>query len=242
MIDRSGKLAPVTLGHSGRVNVGQIVAALGNPFGQQFSITSGIISAVGRVIRSDHSPFSIPEVLQTDAPINPGNSGGPLLDRKGDVIGVNTLIISRTGVSSGIGFAVPIDIAKLVIPALIEEGHFYYSWLGISGANLNPDMAEAMGLPRDTRGALVIDIAPGGPAAKAELRGSDGTLEMEGLELPVGGDVITAIDGNPVQGISDVIAYLVSNTRPDQKIVLEVLREGEPVKVEVTLGTRPGSV
>ncbi len=240
--DSAGILAPLALGDSDLVNAGQVAVALGNPFGQQFSITSGIISGVGRTIRSGNSPFSIPEVLQTDAPINPGNSGGPLLDRNGRVIGINTQIISRSGSSAGIGFAVPVNIAKLVIPALLEEGHFDYSWLGISGSSLNPDVAEAMALPRETRGALLIGIAPDGPAERAGLRGSDRSLMLEGLEMPVGGDIVVAIDGNPVSGIDDIIAYLVSNTRPDQEITLDVLREGEREAIKVTLGTRPGSL
>ena len=131
----------VALGNSGDVAVGQIAIAIGSPFGQDFSITSGIVSAVGRTIRSGNSQFSIPKVLQTDAPINPGNSGGPLLNRVGEVIGVNTQIISNTGASSGIGFAVPVDAAKRVIPELISNGTYKYSWLGISGTSLTPDLS-----------------------------------------------------------------------------------------------------
>ena len=238
-----GPMPPAAaLGDSDAVLVGQLAAALGNPFGQQFSITSGIISGVGRTIRSGNSPFSIPEVLQTDAPINPGNSGGPLLDRNGQVIGVNTQIISRSGSSSGIGFAVPINIAKQVIPALLEEGEFHYSWLGISGSDLSPDIAEMMDLPRETRGALLIDIVNESPADDAGLRGSDRAQSLEGIDMPLGGDIIVSIDGRPVEGIDDIIAYLVGHTRPDQKITLEVLREGSREEVQVTLGTRPGSL
>ena len=238
-----GPMPPAAaLGDSDGVLVGQLAAALGNPFGQQFSITSGIISGVGRTIRSGNSPFSIPEVLQTDAPINPGNSGGPLLDRNGQVIGVNTQIISRSGSSSGIGFAVPINIAKQVIPALLEEGEFHYSWLGISGSDLSPDVAEMMDLPRETRGALLIDIVNESPADDAGLRGSDRTQLLEGIDMPLGGDIIVSIDGQPVEGIDDIIAYLVGHTRPDQEITLEVLREESREEVQVTLGTRPGSL
>ncbi len=239
--DPAGILTAIALGDSDEVAVGQVAVALGNPFGQQFSITSGIISGVGRTIRSGNSPFSIPEVLQTDAPINPGNSGGPLLDRQGRVVGVNTQIISRSGSSSGIGFAVPINIAKRVIPALKAVGHYDYSWLGISGSSLKPDVAEIMDLPRETRGALTIEVAPEGPAARAGLRGSDRTQRLEGVQIPVGGDVVVAIDGAPVNGIDDVIAYLVSNTRPEQEVVLEVIRDGGREEIKVTLGTRPGS-
>ena len=239
--DPDGFLKPVTLGDSDEVYMGQLAVALGNPFGQQFSITTGIISGIGRTIRSGHSPFSIPEVLQTDAPINPGNSGGPLLDRNGHVIGVNTQIISRAGVNSGIGFAVPIEIAKQVVPALISDGEYQYSWLGISGTSLFPDVAEAMDLPRRTRGALVIEVVRDGPAEDAGLEGSEATLELEGLELPMGGDIIVAIDGEPVDTIDDVIAYLVANTKPNQEVVMDIIREGNPVQLTVELGKRPGS-
>ncbi len=238
--DPDGFLKPVTLGDSDEVAMGQLAAALGNPFGQEFSITTGIISGIGRTIRSGHSQFSIPEVLQTDAPINPGNSGGPLLDRNGHVIGVNTQIISRSGASSGIGFAVPINIARQVVPSIINDGDYQYSWLGISGTTLRPDIAEAMDLPRRTQGALVIDVVRDGPAEEAGLEGSEGTLELEGLELPTGGDIIVSIDGDPVETIDDVIAYLVANTRPDQEVTMSVLRNGEAHELTVKLGTRPG--
>ena len=239
--DPDGLLSPVTLGDSDQVYMGQLAVAMGNPFGQQFSITTGIISGIGRTIRSGHSPFSIPEVLQTDAPINPGNSGGPLLDRNGHVIGVNTQIVSRTGVNSGIGFAVPINIARQVVPAILEDGSYEYSWLGISGTNVVPDVAEAMDLARDTRGALVIEIVPDGPAASAGLQGSEGSVMLEGRDWPIGGDIIVAIDGEAVTTIDDVITYLVGKTRPDQDVTMEVLRDGERELLTVTLGTRPGS-
>ncbi|MFQ6030336.1 MAG: S1C family serine protease, partial [Dehalococcoidia bacterium] len=233
----------VNLGDSDQVKVGQMATAIGNPFGQEFTITRGIVSAVGRTIRSGNSSFSIPEVIQTDAPINPGNSGGPLLDRRGRVIGVNTQIISRSGSNSGIGFSVPINIAKQVIPALLAEGSFNYAWLGISGTSLTPDVAEMMNLPRDTRGALIIDLIEDGPAAKSDLQGSDTTGTIDGLDIPIGGDVIVAINGAPIEGIDDLIAYLVSNTRPNQEVTLEVIRgDGERVSVQVTLGQRPGSL
>ena len=239
--DPDGLLEPVTLGDSDEVYMGQLAVAMGNPFGQQFSITTGIISGIGRTIRSGHSPFSIPEVLQTDAPINPGNSGGPLLDRNGHVIGVNTQIISRTGVNSGIGFAVPINIAKEVVPSIVDSGRYQYSWLGISGTNLFPDIAEAMDLPRTTQGALVIEIVPEGPAAEAGLVGSDETYMLEGLELPIGGDVIVGIDGTTVETIDDVITFLVGKTRPEQEVTMDIIRDGEHQQIVVTLGTRPGS-
>ena len=237
--DPEGFLVPVTMGDSDQVKMGQLAVAIGNPFGQQFSITTGIISGIGRTIRSGHSPFSIPEVLQTDAPINPGNSGGPLLDRNGHVIGVNTQIISRAGVSSGIGFAVPINIARQVVPTIISDGQYEYSWLGISGTSLGPDAAKAMDLLPNTRGAMVIDVITDGPASEAGLEGSDETIEIEGLEIPYGGDIIVAIDGEPIETIDDVIAYLVAKTKPDQEVAFEIIRDGTQQVITVTLGKRP---
>ena len=233
--------SPVDLGDSDDLRVGQIALAIGNPFGQEFTMTSGIISALGRTIRSGGSPFSIPEVIQSDAAINPGNSGGPLLDRHGKVIGVNTQIISRSGASSGVGFSVPINTAKRVVPALIEEGRYEYSWLGISGSTLRADLAELMDLPRDTSGALVSQVTVDSPADKAGLRGSDRTAVLDGVDYPVGGDVIVSINGWAVDDMDDLIAYLSSNTRPGDKVALEVIRDGEGEDLEVSLGARPDS-
>ena len=241
LLDMDGLILPrAPLGDSGAVKPGQLAVAIGSPFGQEFTITSGIISAVGRTIRSGFSQFSIPEVIQTDAPINPGNSGGPLLDRKGHVIGINTQIISRSGANSGIGFAVPINTAKRVIPELIENGHYQYAWLGISGTSLRPDVAELMDLPRDTRGTLVIDVTRNGPAEAAGLLGSDRSEQVDGLDLRLGGDIIIAIDGTTVRTIDDLIAYLVDHTRPEDESMLEVIREdGSRETILVTLDRRP---
>ena len=233
---------PVKLGDSDALKVGQMVVAIGNPFGQEFSMSTGIVSALGRTIRGSHSPFSIPEVIQTDAPINPGHSGGPLLDRHGRVIGVNTQIISRSGVSSGVGFSVPVNTAKQVIPALIKDGRYEYPWLGITGSTLRPEAAEQMDLARDTRGALLIQVSGDSPADLAGLRGSDGNFTFRGVELPVGGDVIVAIDAAPVRDMDDLITYLVSKTRPGDKVTLQVIRNGGSREIlEVTLGKRPKS-
>jgi 2-alkenal reductase len=233
---------PVTLGDSDALRVGQMAVAIGNPFGQEFTMTSGIISAVGRTIRSGNSTFSIPEVVQSDAPINPGNSGGPLLDRQGRVVAVTTQIISRSGVNAGIGFSVPINTAKRVIPALIEEGRYEYSWLGISGVTLRPEVAERMDLPRETGGALVIQVVGDSPAERAGLKGSDSTVTIEGVQHPVGGDIIVAIEGTVLPQMNDLIAFLTGNTRPGDKVVLDIIREGENRgQLEVTLGKRPNS-
>lgn len=234
------KLHPVTPGDSAALKVGQLVVAIGNPFGQEFTMTSGIISALGRTIRSGTSPFSIPEVIQTDAAINPGNSGGPLLDRQGRVVGINTMIISRSGASAGIGFAVPINIARKVVPVLIEEGRYAYPWLGITGTTLTPAVAEFMKLPEGTRGALVVDVTKDSPADRAGLRGSDKILKVEGEEYQLGGDVIVSINGQPVKEMDDLITYLVENARPDDTVILEVIHaDGRQEEVKVTLGERP---
>jgi len=232
-------LQPVALGDSDALKVGQRAIAIGNPFGQAGTMTQGIISALGRTFRPGQSPFAIPEMIQTDAAINPGNSGGPLLDSEGRVIGVNTLIISPAGVSAGIGFAVPINIVKQVVPVLIEKGKYIYPWLGIEGMDLIPAVREEMGLARDQRGALITRVVVDGPAHKVGLRGGSRRVRVEGRELLVGGDIIIAIDGQPVQGIDDVVVYLVRNTRASQGVQLTILREGEERTIEVTLGERP---
>jgi len=238
----SSRLQPVELGDSSAlVVVGQQVFAIGNPFGQQWTLTSGIVSAVGRTIQSGASRYSIPEAVQTDASINPGNSGGPLLDSRGRVIGVNSQIISENGSSSGVGFAAPVNIVKRVAPALIKDGRYDYAWLGIQGGALTLDVAEAMNLAPDQRGAWVIAVIKGSPAEKAGVRGSDREVTIDGDKAQVGGDVIIAVDGQPIQEMDDVIAYLVKAKRPGDSITLTVLRDGQQKEIQVTLGERPRS-
>ena len=239
-IDNSNTdLYPVTLGSSSEVNVGQIAIAIGSPFGQDFSITSGIVSAVGRTIRSGNSQFSIPKVLQTDAPINPGNSGGPLLDRKGRVVGVNTQIISNTGASSGIGFAVPIDAAKRVIPELIQTGSYKYSWLGISGTSLSPDILELIALPEGTTGALIVEVMPDGPAEQGGLIPGDSITTVEGMDYRLGGDIIVSVDGTNIKDMDHLISYLIENTKASDVINVAVLRDGVEQILQIELGERP---
>ena len=230
---------PVPLADSDAVKVGQMAAAIGNPFGQEFTITTGIISAVGRTIRSGNGAFSVPKVIQTDAPNNSGNSGGPLHDRKGRVVGVNTQIISRSGSSAGVGFAVPINAAKRVIPVFINEVSYEHAWLGISGSTLSPDVAGLMDLPEDTRGILVIAASEDGPPGQADLRGSDRTVESEGIDYPVGGDVIVSINDFPTNEMDELISYLIDKTRPGDEVTLDVVRDGERQSINVTLDTRP---
>ncbi len=234
------KLIPLPLGDSDTLNEGQLAIALGNPFGQDFTMTRGIISAVGRTIKSGTSSFSIPKVIQTDAAINPGNSGGPLLNRNGEVIGINTMILSKSGSSSGIGFAVPINIAKQVVPTLIKGESVQRAWLGISGTTLTSDVAQYMKVPEDTQGALVINVAHDSPADKAGLRGSDKVLKVGGTEYPLGGDIITAINGEKIIEMDDLISYLMENTQPDDTVTLTIIRDnGKTEKVKVTLTARP---
>jgi 2-alkenal reductase len=236
----ASELTPVTLGDSDTIQVGQLSIAIGNPFGQEFTMTSGIVSGVGRTIRSGNSGFSIPEVVQTDAPINPGNSGGPLLNRQGEVIGINAQMLSRTGASSGIGFAVPINIAKRVVPTLIKGEAYQYAWLGISGATFTAEAAEFRKLPTDTRGALVTAVIEDGPAAKAGLHGGDEELPIESEAYRFGGDIIVAINGQTIAEMNELITYLVKETQPGDKITLDVIRaDGTRETVEVTLGLRP---
>jgi serine protease Do len=236
------KLHPVELGDSDELGVGQMAIAIGNPFGQAGTMTRGIISGLGRTFRPGSSPFAIPEMIQTDAAVNPGNSGGPLLDSEGRVIGINTLILSRSGSSSGVGFAVPINMARRVVPVLIEEGEYQYAWLGITGTDLTPTIVEAMELPAGTQGALVIEVGQDGPADEADLQGSIETVEIRGRPLEIGGDIILAIDGTPVQDMDDVIVHLVKYTRPGQEVELSILRDGQERKLTVELGERPDSV
>lgn len=233
-------LVPIDLGDSSDVLVGQLAIAIGAPFGQEFTMTSGIVSAVGRTIRSGFSQFTIPEVIQTDAPINPGNSGGPLLDRHGRVMGINTQIISRSGSNAGVGLAVPINIAKMVVPALIADGKYEYSWLGISGGPVRSDVVQLMDLPEGTQGALVITVREGGPADDGGLTGSDRTEVVNGIQYALGGDTITGVDGSQVRDMTDLIVYLTNNTRPGDEITLEVIhQDGSSEALPVVLGTRP---
>ena len=239
----AGVLKPIALGDSNALHVGQIAIALGNPFGQDFTMTSGIVSGVGRLIRGGNAGFSIPQVIQTDAPINPGNSGGPLLNINGEVLGINTQILSQSGGSSGIGFAVPVNIAKEVVPTLIEGGEIEYAWLGISGGTVTSQLIAARDLPADTHGAVISQVMADGPAADAGLLGRDEDLKPTDEGFRFGGEIITAINGEPLNGIDDLITYLVTATDPGDVVTLDIIdNDGQAKQVEVTLGVRPSSV
>ena len=231
-------LKPAKLGDSSNVKVGQLTVAIGAPFGQEFTMTSGIVSGVGRNI-SGQTQFTIPEAIQTDSAINPGNSGGPLIDRYGKVIGINTSILSRSGSFSGVGMAVPVNIAKRVVPPLISDGEFNYPWLGVNIATVTDLYLAELELPDATRGVLVIATVPNSPAERAGLKGSDYTVEIDGTAYPAGGDIILAIGSNDVTNSSELIAHLTYNSNPGDTVTLAVLRDGHREEIEVTLGRRP---
>jgi serine protease Do len=239
----ASQLQPVQVTDSTQVKVGQLAVAIGNPFALEGTMTLGIISAVGRSLPAGEGDiqglrYTIPDVIQTDAPINPGNSGGVLVDDQGQLIGVTAAIESPVQANAGIGFAIPATIVQKVVPALIETGHYDHPRLGLSGTDLRPELATAMGLDASQRGALVVDVTPGSPADAAGLRGSDRQVEIEGQQVRVGGDVIVAIDNQPVQELDDVVVYLARNTKVGQTVTLTVLRNGEQEKVQVTLDAR----
>jgi serine protease Do len=242
----SDLLHPVALADSKQVKVGQLAVAIGNPFGLSGSMSVGIVSALERSLPSSETAqssqggsYSIPDIIQTDAAINPGNSGGVLLNELGQVIGVTNAIESSSNSNSGVGFAIPAQIVQRVIPALIQDGKYAHSWLGISAGDLTPTLAKAMNLSSNQRGALIASITAGSPAEKAGLRASTNSTTVNGQSVPVGGDVITAIDGQQVKKIDDLIAYLTESTSVGQKVSLTILRDGKEMSVDVTLAERP---
>jgi S1-C subfamily serine protease len=237
-------IIPLELGNSDQVQVGQMALAIGNPFGLAGTLTTGIVSAVGRTLplgrlsTSVGGRFSIPRMIQTDAAINPGNSGGPLLDSHGRVIGINTAINAVEGVNSGVGFAVPVSLVERVVPELIKQGHYDYPWLGISGRDVSPDVVEGMKLPIH-RGALVVDVIKGSPAEQTGLRASTSSVTVRDTEVQVGGDIITAIDSVPVNQFDDVLVYLIEKTSVGQTVQLTFWRDGQTQTVPLKLVQRP---
>jgi S1-C subfamily serine protease len=233
-------LKPLAFADSNNVFVGEQTYAIGSPFGQAFSLTSGIVSALDRSLQNS-SQFSIPKLIQTDAAINPGNSGGPLLDNNGDVIGVNTAILSDSNSGSGVGFAIPSDSVRIIVPYLIANGKYEHSWLGIAGGTLLPAERSAMNLPATLQGVMVSDVTSGGPAAQAGLQAATGQTNTPFGPVPTNGDIITAVNGQKITQMSDLIDYLEFNTHPGDKITLSVWRNGKTVDLTVTLQPRPAS-
>jgi 2-alkenal reductase len=234
-------LRPVVWGDSDEILVGQRAVAIGNPFGLEGTLTSGIISALGRWLPTESGSFRIPEIIQTDAAINPGNSGGPLLNSQGEVIGINTAIVPyRSGFGErsflGVGFAVPSNLVKRVIPSLIENGTYEHPWIGFSGGDVTPEIAEEMDLPA-ARGALVAEVISGSPADEAGLRG--GTREVLGLGTLIGGDVIVSIENETVNDFNDLISFLSRRGTVGETIELTIIRNGQEQTLDLTLGPRP---
>ena len=232
-------LKPLHIGDSSNLKVGMGVAAIGNPFGLSGTMTSGIVSALGRLLLQE-TGFSIPDVIQTDAAINPGNSGGPLLNSRAEVVGINTAIQSGTGEFTGVGFSIPSNTIAKIVPKLITDGTFTHPWVGISGRDIDPALAKALNLV-DARGFLVVNVVEGSPAEKAGLKGSDETREVDGVEYPFGGDVILAVDGNVVRKIDDILIHLQRYKSVGDEMVLEVLRDGRVTNFVVELDERPNS-
>lgn len=229
-------LVPLQLGNSSQLEVGQYVAAIGNPFGLDNTMTSGIISQLGRTLSDEETgSFSIPDVIQTSAAINPGNSGGPLLNMYGQVIGMNTAIKTDTGNFAGIGYAIPSNQIARIVPFLIKDGSYQHSWLGIEGRSLNPDISLANGLARNFKGVVIENISSNSSASKAGLEAA--TDDQNGI--PHGGDIIVSIDGHPVRSVYDITAYLNDYKSVGDTMNLGIYREGKMINVVVTLQARP---
>lgn len=235
-VDKEG-LEPLEIGNSSEVQVMEDAIAIGNPFGLRSSATKGVISAKGRTIRVEKG-FSIPNVLQTDAAINPGNSGGPLLNRQGEVIGVNTAIDTQTGTFSGVGFAVPSNTVERVIPQLISEGDYEHPYLGVRGLTVNSDIAEKMNLENNS-GFLITEVPNGTAAQEAGLRGGQYEGNIRGQRVMLGGDVIVGINDTEVRGLQDVLTYLAKETNVGDNVEVEVIRDGERRNFTLELEARP---
>ena len=227
-------LQPIPIGDSSHLKVGEPIAAIGNPFGLSGSMTSGIISQIGRLLPQD-SGYSIPDVIQTDAAINPGNSGGPLLNMKGEVVGMNTAIQSATGEFTGVGFAVPSNTIKKVVPVLIRDGIFHHPWMGISGSDVDPDLAKIREL-NSSKGFLIATVIEGSPADTAGLQGVTITKEIDGREYALDGDIIIKIDDVVVRKISDILIHLQREKSIGDELIMTVNRDGTMIEAVLVLG------
>lgn len=235
---------PLSLANSDAVVVGDRVAAIGNPFQEAGTLTQGVVSGIHRPVlglapSTSGGSYRIPDAIQTDAALNPGNSGGPLLNTQGQVIGVNEQIDSQVRQSSGVSFAIPANLVNLVANALIKDGRIQHPWLGIGGNSLDLDTNEAIHLPSNTRGAYISSVQPGSPAAKAGLKAGTSTINVNGVDVPVGGDVIVAIDKQPIKHFDDLTSYLFTKVQVGQTVTLTILRNGQQQDVPLTLAARP---
>ena len=231
------KLFPLKLGNSDTLQVGQTAIAIGNPFGLDRTVTRGVVSSVGRMLRSE-SGRQIRGVIQTDAPINPGNSGGPLLNSRGEVIGINSAIYTPSGGSVGIGFAIPVNTAKRLLPQLIAKGRVSHPWLGVAGLDITPEAAKALKLPTQ-EGILVVQVSPKGPAARAGIRGSTKRTRVGNILVSVGGDIIVAVDGHKVSSIDEMTAYLDGERKVGDEVKMDLRRDGRSLSLAVRLGELP---
>ena len=239
-VNSNGKiLTPLNLGDSTNVKVGNHTIVIGSPFGQEFSMSSGIVSAIKRTVPSQNTLFSIPNVIQTDAAINPGNSGGPLLDIEGNVIGINSQIISRSGGNQGIGFAIPINSVKKIIPTLIKGEKFEYPYIGITGMDLNPNLKKALAIDSNIKGVMIVDVVKGSPADLGGLSGYTGTVSDNVNSYPSGGDILTAINTIPIKSMSDLLSLLFSDYSPGDSITFTILRDSDSLDLDITLISRP---
>jgi S1-C subfamily serine protease len=238
-IDDTNGVSPLPLGASDEVQVGDPVVAIGNPFGLDRTVTSGIVSALQRQIQAPNG-FSISDVIQTDAPINPGNSGGPLIDGDGEVIGINSQIESQSGGNQGIGFAVPSNTAVEVVNQLQDGGQVQHAYLGISGGSLTPEIANALELPVE-EGILVEEVLQNGPADDAGIKGPTGEATVAAQTIPAGGDIITKVDGKPVSSMDELIS-VVNDHQPGDDLTLTVWSGDRQKEVTVKLGDRPANV
>lgn len=231
-------LKNVTLGSSEDLLVGEQVIALGNPFGLADTMTAGIVSATGRQMNAP-GDYVIVDVIQTDAAINFGNSGGPLLNMEGEVVGMNTAILSETGQFSGIGFAIPSDTIAREVPFIIAEGEYKHPYLGIRGMGLLPEIKEHMGLDDSVKGALVSEIEEGGPADVAGVRGGDRDVDLDGFTVRVGGDIIIGVDGQTVNNFYELVVTLERYHMPGDVVTLTILRDNTLIDLDLELGVRP---
>lgn len=233
------KVVPLAIANSSSLQVGQQVIALGNPFGLSDTMTTGIVSQLGRLLPNPDTGFAIPNGIQTDAPINPGNSGGPLLNLQGQVVGLNTAISTSTGEFSGIGFAIPSNAIIKEVPILIQRGTYSHPWLGISGSAITPDIAQSAGLPRNYKGVVVGSVQAGSPAEKAGLQA---VSQDQSSNTSSVGDIIIRADGHPLRSIDDLINYIDTHKSVGDNVMLAVNRHGQIMNVNVVLGTRPASL